>query len=534
MSLNIANIPSFACRDNAQQPAIYQGSRVITYQQFNQDIAALYFALQQHGIKKGDKIALLLPNVPQFSISYYAVLSLGAVVVPLNVLLTAEEIRYHINDSDCVAIIAAQPFLNQVQTAIKQSKCQLVIACRLAGDSREIPQPILDYDRLLRLSKENPQVGGMDVVACAADDTAVILYTSGTTGRPKGAELTHFNLYENARWVSERLMRREYNTLTVFGPGHVALAALPLFHSFGQTVIQNAFFMHGAAISLLAKFTPKDAALSIRNHNVTFFAGVPTMFITMLMDENVNSENLQTLKFAISGGAPLPIEILKQYKDRFGINILEGYGLSETSPVACFNNLMRPQKPGTVGPAIDNCEVKIVDAEDKEVAIGESGEVIIRGTNVMKQYFKQPEATQAVIKNGWFYSGDIGKLDSEGFLTIVDRKKDMIINNGMNVYPREVEEVIYQLECVAEVAVVGVPHDIHGESVVAVVTIKSGYEYSEDTLIQHCKKCLASFKIPKKTLVVDSLPKGPTGKILKREIKNLYLRPEKLSTIVEI
>ena len=519
MSLNLANIPFSAARQYADQVAIRQGRNTFSYQELCQQINAFSYALQQHGLHAGDKVAILLPNVPQFCVSYFSVLSFGGIVVPLNVLFTAEEIHYHLEDSHCAAIVVWEAYVSKAWAAARNTQCHYIIAC-CAPDSDEIlPNNVLDYNKLLQVSITNEQYRQSDISPCSADDTAVILYTSGTTGRPKGAELTHFNLYDNARWVSERLMRTEYDKLLVFGPGHVALAALPLFHSFGQTVIQNAFLMHGACISLLPRFYPIDVAETIKAHKVTFFAGVPTMFISMLNDPHVTSENLASLKYAISGGAPLPLEALEQFKVRFDINILEGYGLSETSPVACFNNLLRPQKAGTVGPAIDLCEVKIVNEENKDLAQGEVGEILIRGSNIMKRYYKQPEATNESIRNGWFYTGDLGTLDEDGFVTIVDRKKDMIINGGLNVYPREVEEIIYQHESIAEAAVVGFPDPVQGEEVVAVVALKPGCELYQNELAHHCRKHLASYKVPRKTVIMDSLPKGPTGKILKREIK---------------
>ena len=314
-------------------------------------------------------------------------------------------------------------------------------------------------------------------------------------------------------------MRTKQDSLDLLGAGHVALAALPLFHSFGQTVIQNASLMHGAAISLLPRFTPTDAAALIQAHKVTFFAGVPTMYIGLLHDENISTEQFTSLKYAVSGGAALPVEVLTQFKERFGINILEGYGLSETSPVACFNTLMKKQKPGTVGPAIDLCEVKILGETGNEVATGETGEVVIRGTNIMKGYYKRPDATRDVLINGWFHTGDIGKVDEEGYVSLVDRKTDMIIRGGFNVYPREVEEVVYQHESIAEAAIVGVPDKVHGEEVVAVVALKPDRQLDHEQLEQFCRLHLAAYKVPRRTVIMESLPKGPTGKILKRLIR---------------
>jgi len=533
MSLNLSNIPFNSARHNGERTAIRFGQNSLSYQELTRQISAIAYALQQHGIKKGDKVALLLPNVPQFSVCYYAILAAAGVVVPLNVLFTADEIHYHLKDSDSVAVIVWEAFLNHALEAVNDTQCHYVIACRLPNSESPLPSGVLDYGQLMQTSLAEERSRHFDVYPTSPDDSAVILYTSGTTGRPKGAELTHFNLYDNARWVAERLMRREKDKLLLFGPGHVALAALPLFHSFGQTVIQNAFLMHGASISLLSRFTPKDTAETIFSHKVTFFAGVPTMYIAMLNDAHVNEQNLASLKYAISGGAPLPVEILAQFKERFGISILEGYGLSETSPVACFNNLMAPQKPGTVGPAIDICEVKIVDKSGEDLPQGDLGEIVIRGTNIMKQYYKQRKATQEAVRNGWFFTGDIGRIDQEGFVSIVDRKKDMILHGGMNVYPREVEEIIYQHESIAEAAVIGLPDPLHGETVVAVLALKPDHELHKHELAHHCRKHLASFKVPRRIIIMNSLPKGPTGKILKREIKTAIEHSENVHEFSE-
>ncbi|WP_455204343.1 long-chain-fatty-acid--CoA ligase [Kaarinaea lacus] len=524
MSLNLATVPLKSARDYPDSPAILIGSTTVTYQQLARQISSFAEILIKQGLSQGDHIALFLPSVPQFTISYFGTLAVGGVVIPLNVLFTEEEIEYHLNDSDAKAIVVWETFLDKTLTAVKNTACEKIIVCRAADSTSELPEICLDFNLLLQSAIKGDlgtQFEGaqFDIVPTNADDTAVILYTSGTTGRPKGAELTHFNLYDNARYVAEKMMRTQPGVLNVFSPGHVALAALPLFHSFGQTVVQNAFLMHGAAISLLPRFTPEDAATLIHAHQVTFFAGVPTLYVGLLHDPNVDSEKLKSLKYAVSGGAALPVEVLTQFKQRYDIHILEGYGLSETSPVTCFNTLMREQKPGTVGPAIDLCEVRIVDDTSRQVAVGETGEIVIRGTNIMKGYYKREDATRDVIINGWFHTGDIGRVDDDGFVTIVDRKKDMIIRGGFNVYPREVEEVLYTHESIAEAAVIGVPDEVHGEEVVAVVALKPTVQLTHEQLEQFCRQHLAAYKVPRKTIVMDSLPKGATGKILKREIK---------------
>lgn len=522
MSLNLARIPLKAASIHPNAPALLAGDTTITYEHLTAQIRYCAGLLQHYGIGKGDNVVLLLPNVPQFTINYFAVHYLGAVAVPLNVLFVAEELKYHFDDCDAKAVIAWETLLDNVLPAANATGCEHVFICRPPASSSELPDTVIDQGKALEQRAISGDSVPREPVATQADDTAVILYTSGTTGRAKGAELTHFNIYDNARFVAECLQRTEEGVWPVFSRGDVALAALPLFHSFGQTVIQNAFLMHGAAISLLPRFTPQAAAAQLAAHNVTFFAGVPGMYIALLNDPAVTVDQLQTLKCAVSGGAALPVEVLKQFHGRFGIEIQEGYGLSETSPVACFNMLHRGCRPGTVGPAIDLCEVKIVDDGGEAVPHGEPGEVVIKGTNVMKGYYKRPTETDEVLRNGWFHTGDIGTCDSDGYISIVDRKKEMIIRGGFNVYPREIEEVLYKHPDITEAAVIGIPSDVHGEEVVAIVALKNGASLDHGTLEAYCREHLAAYKIPRKSFAVDELPKGPTGKILKRVLEQTY------------
>ena len=522
MTLNLASIPVKAAVNYPEAPAILMGENIISYESLKQQIECCAAVLQRHGISKGDHVALLLPNVPHFTVNYFAIHYLGAVVVPLNVLFVEDELKYHLDDSDAKAIVVWESFLDNALPAAKATGCKKVFVCRSPDNNQTLPESVIDQGNAMQQRLQSDDFSSQQPVATNADDTAVILYTSGTTGQAKGAELTHFNIYDNARFVAECLMRTDDGVWPVFTRGDVALAALPLFHSFGQTVIQNAFLMHGAAITLLPRFTPQDAANLIAAHEVTFFAGVPSMYIALLNDPAVSSGQLQTLRCAVSGGAPLPEEVLKQFRERFGIEIQEGYGLSETSPVACFNMLIKGCRPGTVGPAIDLCEVKVVDEKRNEVPTGERGEVVIKGTNVMKGYYKRPEDTAEVLHEGWFHTGDIGTLDEDGYVRIVDRKKEMIIRGGFNVYPREIEEMLYKHPDINEAAVIGIPDKTHGEEIVAILALKEGVSLASDQLEKYCREHLAAYKVPRKSYVLDTLPKGPTGKILKRVLKEKY------------
>jgi long-chain acyl-CoA synthetase len=345
----------------------------------------------------------------------------------------------------------------------------------------------------------------------AADDTAVILYTSGTTGKPKGAELTHSNLFLNCAFVVPRLIPPD--------PDHVALATLPLFHSFGQTCIQNATIAQGNTFTLLPRFDAKAAFEILERDRVTLFAGVPTMYFALLHHPVEREYNLSSLRYCMAGGAPMPVEVMSAFERRFDVPILEGFGLSETSPVASFNMLDKPRKPGSIGYPVWGVELAILDDQDRALGDGERGEIAIRGHNVMKGYWKRPDASKEALRSGWFHSGDIGYRDADGCYWIVDRKKDMILRGGFNVYPREVEEVLYAHVAVAEVAVIGVPHESHGEEVKAVVALKPGQRATAEELIVWCKERLAAYKYPRSVELRDALPKGPTGKILKRELR---------------
>jgi long-chain acyl-CoA synthetase len=350
-------------------------------------------------------------------------------------------------------------------------------------------------------------------VATTPQDTAVILYTSGTTGRPKGAELTHFNMFYNAVYTATSLLT------AVEVP--TALVTLPLFHSFGQTCMQNATLHSGGKMVLLPRFDPTAALSLMQEHQVTLFAGVPTMYFALLHHPEADQFDLSSLKMCLSGGAAMPVQVMSAFDRKYNVDILEGYGLSETSPVASFNTLERPKKAGSIGTPIEGVEFKLVDADGHTVqGTGEPGEICIKGHNVMKGYFNKPEANEAAFSaGGWFHTGDIGTRDQDGYYTIVDRKKDMIIRGGFNVYPREIEEVLYGHPAVAEVAVFGVPHERHGEEVKAVIAFKANHQATEDEVISYCKEHLAAYKYPRIVAFLPELPKGPTGKILKRELR---------------
>ena len=338
----------------------------------------------------------------------------------------------------------------------------------------------------------------------------MILYTSGTTGQPKGAELTHGNLISNTEVTRADIVRAR--------PDDVIFGGLPLFHVFGQTVALNVAVASGACLTLLPRFDAGHALRIIAGHRVTVFEGVPTMYVALLHQPDRADYDTSTLRMCISGGAALPVEVLRGFEEAFGVPVLEGYGLSETSPVASFNHPDRERKPGSIGTPIRDVQMRVVDGEDHEVPQGEVGEIVIRGPNVMKGYWQRPEATAEAIRDGWFHTGDLARVDEDGYFYIVDRKKDLIIRGGYNVYPREIEEVLYEHPAVAEAAVIGLPHPALGEEVGAAVALKPGAVITAEELRDYVKGQVAAYKYPRHVWIVDALPKGATGKIQKRDI----------------
>ncbi len=513
MPLNLASVLRNSAAATPKLTATIDDGGQMTFAEL--DEAARRFAgeLRAIGVKPGDRVALMVPNVPGFTIAYFGTLYAGCVVVPLNTLLVANEVAFQLEDSEARALV-----VHPHTAAVAIEAAERVPGCgqiyTVGFDVTSLPP---DAKRVEDVIQTAP---ACDLAQTAGGDTAVILYTSGTTGKPKGAELTHFGLYYNAQLVAERNFGRWPDRIVVLKPGDVGLASLPLYHAFGQTNIQNALLYAGGAVSYQLRFCPKDAAARIARDRVTFFAGVPTMLIALLNDPEVSAEQLASLKYCVSGGAALPVEVKQQFTERFHLAVQEGYGLTETSPLACIQLIDEAAKAGTVGKPAFGVEMKIVDDQDRELPRGERGEIVIRGHNIMKGYFKRPEATATALRGGWFHSGDIGYVDEDGDFVIVDRKKDLIIRGGYNVYPREVEEALYAHPAVAEAAVIGIPDPRLGEEVKAVIAFRPGMSATAEQIVQHCKTLVAAYKYPRIVTILDSLPKGPTGKILKRALRD--------------
>lgn len=518
--LNLSILVEASAQDYPDTTAVIFNEMKMTYAELN--AAANMFAngLKKLGVKRGDKVAVMLPNVPYFPIAYYGILKAGATVVPFNVLFTAREVAYHLRDSDAVALVGFAMFAEPAYGGFKQ-----VETCKnLIVGSADPKQPFSHEDANVFDFNQFLGMGGspvFDTVQTSSDDTAVILYTSGTTGSPKGAELTHSNMVMNAEGCVELVDMKH---------GDVSLVTLPLFHSFGQTVLMNAAFRVGGTITLLARFTP-DAALGIMERDsVTVFAGVPTMYWAMYAypqaEEQFDMEKIaDNLHTAVSGGAALPVELLHNFEKRFRVPILEGYGLSETSPVASFNVRRKPRKPGSIGIPIWGIQMALVDENDEFIpkptepgTLSDIGEIVIRGHNVMKGYYKRPDATASVMTKDWFHTGDLGRVDDEGYYFIVDRKKELIIRGGFNVYPREIEEYLITHPKVSLVAVKGVPHDKLGEEVKAYIVLKEGEEATAEEMIAFAKEGLAAYKYPRLIEFRSELPMTATGKILKRAL----------------
>ena len=509
--LNMAMLLELSARRDPGKVAVILDDIKLRYAEVNGAANTIANGLVKLGVGPGDKVAMMLPNTPHFVICYYAILKTGATVVPLNVLFKRHEIAYHLEDSDSVALIVWEGFLEEATEGFRRvESCRhLLVAQAPAGmgaGSAALPDGALSLNALLA---DNPPT--FDTFQTMPDDTAVILYTSGTTGRPKGAELTHFNMLFNAMVCAEKLLPVKTD--------EVGLGALPLFHSFGQTCVMNTLLYAGGTLTLLPRFEPQKALEVMARDRVTLFAGVPTMYFYLLNFPEADKYDLSALRTCVSGGSAMPVEVMHAFNKKYNVTILEGYGLSETSPVASFNHLDRPPKPGSIGTPIWGVEMRCVDSEGREVQVGELGEIVIRGHNVMKGYYKRPEATAEAIKGGWFYTGDLAFMDEDGYFFIKDRVKDMIIRGGFNVYPREVEEVLYGHPAIAEAAVIGVPDPALGEEIKAVVALKPGQAVSEQELIAYCKERLAAYKYTRSVEFRETLPKTATGKILKRELK---------------
>ncbi len=483
-------------------PAIQFGRKTVTFRKLIHRVDALAWGLTRLGITPGDVCALMMPNSIEWVVVYYALAKIGAIVLPVNFLYREGELSHIFKDAGARVFIGHKDYLEHPCRVMKTMPAMnLFIAMGPEGKEGFIPLEALFSDGD---EKEFP------IYPVSEGDTWVIIYTSGTTGLPKGAMLSHGNLTTNAMTVAGMRATR---------PDDVALCVLPLFHIFGQTCVLNASLYSGLSIRMWSQFDEKELLKSIETEESCFLIAVPTILNRLLAATDPCPPMRSGLRFCISGAASLPAEILHRFQERFQTVIYEGYGLTECSPVCVENPFGQPTRPGSIGIPIPGFDARIVDEEDRNLPPGEVGELIVRGPGVMKGYINQPEATARALRNGWLHTGDLARMDTDGYIYIVDRKKDMIIRGGYNVYPREIEEILYTHPSVAEAAVVGVRDPELGEEVAAAVVLRSGERTTAEALRQFVKERVAPYKYPRRIYLVEELPKSHTGKILKRAIR---------------
>src|SRR5690625_246018 len=508
-SMNLTDQLAITAKNLPEKAAYIFQDKETSYQELEGSVSKFASRMEALGYKKGDHIALVVGNSPYFVIGLYGALRLGLVVIPINPLYTAYEMTYILKNGDVKAVITMDVLLEKFE-AIAEALPDVnhYISCEFGSnvdfEAHSLQPKLRSFTNLIQEGSTN-----FKGPALKEDELALILYTSGTTGKPKGAMLSHKNLYSNAKDVADYL--------TINGDDRV-IAALPMFHVFCLTVSLNAPLMNGGTILIMPKFSPQEVFRIAKTYQATIFAGVPTMYNYLLQSAQGNKTDFAGIRFCISGGAAMPVSLLKAFEKTFDVIVSEGYGLSESSPVTCFNPLDRPRKPGSIGQSIMNVKNKVVDELGEEVAAGEVGELIVQGPNVMEGYYKMPEETAATLKEGWLYTGDMARMDDEGYFYIVDRKKDMILVGGYNVYPREVEEVLYAHPNVVEVAVVGTPDPNTGETVICYV-VTDDAALTETMLKTFCEAHLAKYKIPSTIEFLDELPKNTTGKILRKKLR---------------
>ncbi len=528
-TINLANIIEHHARFKPNKTAIVAGGVRLTFNELNKAANRVANNLKNLGFGCGDNVALSCPNLEYFPIILFGILKTGACAVPLNILLMSREVAYHLKDSEAKAVFVFEGTSNLPLAEIVKNGFDETPSCENLFVMTANPSDKSPFDGAKTFSEfvEN-QSNEFETQPTAPDDSAVILYTSGTTGQPKGAELTHLNLFLNAIFTRE-ITLAAFDKEQLFGAsGMNQLITLPLFHSTGLTAQLLTNLWGGGCCVLLPRFEPEKVINAMRREKISSWTGVPTMYWALLkhieennLDVSEMSENLRLLS---SGGAPMPVELMLKIKETFaGVAISEGYGLSETSPVATYNHVELAHKPGTVGQALPACEVRLIDENGEQVSTGTRGEVVIRGHNIMKGYYKRPDATREAIRDGWFYTGDVGTFDNEGYLSIVDRTKDLILRGGYNIYPREVEEVLATHPAISLVAVIGVPCKKYGEEIKACVVLKADAKLTADELREWSRERIAANKYPRVIEFYESLPLNATGKILKRELREMEI-----------
>ena len=545
-NLDIPDRPLTWLLDNAARrypnniALIYYGNK-ITYAQLSTLANRFAIGLQKLGVKRGDRVAVALPNIPQYPIAFYGALRAGAVVVPTNPIYTERELQHQLKDAGASAIVMLDTFYPLVRDIRPQTVLEHVIVTSPADflppllrvlyplsqrgvklPENQLSEKELKSDPTLHtvrsfLTTHKGSIEAFNLpVQVTGDDLAALQYTGGTTGLAKGAMLTHRNLLANA-------MQTRYWTPKAIKGKEISLCAAPFFHSYGLTVGMNLSILAGAAMVLIPRFKAKDVVDAIRRYRPTLFPGIPTMYIAIMREAGEHNDQMRSIKYCISGAAPLPAKVQTDFENMTGATLVEGYGLSEASPVTHCNPLTEERRNGSIGLPLPNVEAAIVSRQTGQpVPVGEVGEIVVKGPNIMKGYWQREDESKAIFINGWMHTGDVGKMDAEGYFYVVERAKDIIIAGGFNIYPREVEEVLFLHPSVAEAAVVGVPDEYRGETVAAFVVLKPGIEPSEKTrqdIIVFCKQELAAYKVPKLLEFRESLPRSIIGKVLRRELR---------------
>ena len=503
--------------------------------EMNRQANRLGNALKKLGVKKGDRVGIQLLNCPQLIQSFFAAFKIGAVLLPINPALRADELAYIYQDSGLKALISSPDGIEGIRQA--RSEAPALKNVILLGN--KVPEDAISYDKIVEQASD-----GLIMEEVDNDDVAVILYTAGTTGRPKGVMLTHYNWYTHVSGYYELVLldtrgvivkgtinepaaakgKKTKTEAEVFGVNRnrISLITLPLFHGYGVFAV-NLEFLTGGKLVVLPRWDAEEAMKSIEEFKVTEFRGVPTMYIQLLNHTDASKYDLSSLQTCICGSAPMPLEVARRWKERYGLDIWEGYGLTEATTVNCGNVAgKRPPKYGSIGICYQKCNtIKIFDQDDEELPRGQIGEIVIKGPGVMKGYWNKPEETAKVIRNGWLHTGDIGYMDEDSYIYLTERKKDLIIRGGENVYPKEVEDVLHRHPQVMEAGVIGIPDAVYGEEVRAFVVLKTAGSACEAELIDFCKQHLPTYKRPKSIRLMEALPKSALGKILRRELRKL-------------
>lgn len=502
-SMNLARIITEHSRNIPESIALIYKDRHISYGELEEVTNRLARGLMSLSVGYGEKVALVCPNIPEFVISFFSVLKCGGTIIPVNFLFKKEELLFVLKHSVASSVIIAAPFLPsllEIKDRLQELKTIIVFG------SDNVGEDLVSYESLIDKNSSAPVL-----YPVSDDDVAAVLYTSGTTGSLKGAMLTHNNIYYDAKATNE---------VVILGVEDCFLVVIPLFHSFGMTACMILGLLSGSKLVLMEKFVPQYTLQAIEEHKVTIFMAVPSIYSALLFyGKNLDRNRFKSLSVCVSGGAPMPEQVQRDFEDFFGCVIIEGDGPTECSPVTSVNPLKGERKIGSIGLPLPGVEMKIVDEQSREVPDETMGEIVVRGPVVMKGYLNDIKATEESIKDGWFYTGDLGKRDSDGYFYIGDRKKDLIITGGMNVYPREVEDLLLKHHSVAEAAVTGKPDYLRGEVVHAFIVLKDGVSVKKKELISYCRQNMAKFKVPKEITFMESLPKSYTGKVLKRILR---------------